>query len=321
MSILIVVIIATVLVAGIGGLVYFLISRSSHKKEVLENSKLNEMGAGYLGATPQDQPMANDNITTGSTDNAGYASAQPAMNDIVGAAMPDNSVPQPPEMQTEMPQMGMDQPSAEPVVSDMAQQNMTMPSDVPEPGMAADTGADMTGQSGMDGQLSDTPTMVEEPVMNSAIPPVQEEEIPSDEPAVPVNTIPVETQPEEIAPEADMPETGAYQMEEVSIPIQTPAQPEPAMPQSEPAMSEMPQAGSQTAAPEALQTENPTPQDTGMTQNENQATPMDEQPSTPEPAPELIVPPADTQVSSASASGASSVQPTSENPEPPHMDI
>ncbi len=285
MSILIVVIIATVLVAGIGGLVYFLISRSSHKKEVLENSKLNEMGAGYLGATPQDQPMANDNITTGSTDNAGYASAQPAMNDIVGAAMPDNSVPQPPEMQTEMPQMGMDQPSAEPVVSDMAQQNMTMQSDVPEPGMAADTGADMTGQSGMDGQLSDTPTMVEEPVMNSAIPPVQEEEIPSDEPAVPANTIPVETQPEEIAPVADMPETGASQMEEVSIPIQTPAQPEPEMPQAEPAMSEMPPADSQTVAPEALQTENPMPQDTGMAQNENQANPMGTQLFAPEPTP------------------------------------
>ncbi len=261
MGILIIAIIAILVVAGIGAAVYVFVFRAKHKKEVMEESKLNDMGAGYLGGAPSQMPQGNVMATDNNPTLA--MGAQPAMNDIVGAVSepPVPPAPEPPEMPDTSSQMSQPaedsfSPQAEPTVGEIGS-NFNLQDQMSSGGGLTDA----VGQP-FDGQASEEP-------QTSAIPPVQEEDMAAVQPEAPI--VPDQSQQDVPAMEPQ-PEASAEPNEETSIPVQTPVQseirqeeaPAPDAPQPdaaampvEPAMTipEMPQNEVPAPAPNPMDTQ------------------------------------------------------------------
>ncbi len=117
MGIILIIVIATLIIAGIGAAVYLLVFRAKHKKEVLENSQYN---------MPNDLPVYGGQNTSGQIPNISDTNPMaqgnsPMMNDIVGvqpqqSAMNTPEMPQPPVaplQSQEQPMVNHDFPSAD----------------------------------------------------------------------------------------------------------------------------------------------------------------------------------------------------------------
>jgi|GEM_PF-2309400 len=94
MGILIIIVIATLVIAAVGAGVYVIVFRAKHKKEILQESQINNTVPNYNTIPGQEQGPQNSTANLGAPIQAQQPTQQsPVMNDIQTNAQPEMPVP------------------------------------------------------------------------------------------------------------------------------------------------------------------------------------------------------------------------------------